>query len=342
VKLSVLPHLSAHVTKFENDDLTGSLHVRFPKTSAPLDARVLIIDAESKDVVETETVQNLAEEHGDVTLDFDPAKEAIVFVVDPKWDYPSGAAAVEGTMKAWVADRCGALPSNVINVSDEEGLYPALTTAPAGSAVKLAAGTFTPPIREWPLPEDERVGTWDTQVLVRNVTLAGAGQSETTLAMRGDEFGSVGLTTVGTVTLRDLTIDAGAFWGVTAIAAKDLILCNVTVQTHGADGVQFSQWPGGGDGFVGIYNSTILFTGSESQTGMDLYCLDESGNIGAEILNSNIAGWYVGVSYTNYTDQTCSVSLATDCQGFSNNELANVMHIECTPPNCTEFVEECP
>ena len=338
----MLPHLSAHVTKFENEDLTGSLHVRFPKTSAPLDARVLIIDAASKDVVESDRVRDLSQEHGDVTLDFDPDKEAIVFVVDPKWGYPSSTAAVKGIMKAWVVDRCGALPSNVIEVSDEDDLHAALTTAPAGSAVKLPAGTFVPSIREWPLPEDERVGTWDTQVLVRNVTLAGAGQSRTTLAMRGDEFGSVGLTTVGTVTLRDLTIDAGEFWGVTAIAAKDLILCNVRVQSQGADGIQFSQWPGGGDGFVGIYDSTILFTGSERHAGMDLYCLDESGSIGAEILNSNIAGWYIGVSYTNYSDETCTISVATDCKGFSNNELANVMHTECTPPDCTEFVEECP
>ena len=341
-QFTLVPPLTAHVTKLTNFDLTGALHVRFPKTSRALDGRVVIIEAGSGDFVGMDTVRDLSKEHGDVTMDFDPNKEAIVLVVDPEWTYPTSTPATVGDVKAWVADRCGSLPSNVIDATDEEELYAALTTAPGGSVVKLPAGTFTPPIRTWPLPEDERVGNWDTQVLVRNVTLAGAGRGQTTLRMRGNEFGSVGLTTVGTATLRDMTIDAGEFWGVTAIAAKDLILCNVTVESSGADGVQFSQWPGGGDGFVGIYDSTITFTGSERHSGMELYCLDESGNIGAEILNSNISGWYVGVSYTDYSEQTCTVSLATDCAGFSNNELANVMYTYCVPPDCTQFDEQCP
>jgi PKD repeat protein len=342
VEFKLLPPLTAHVTKLASFDLTGALHVRFPKTSRALDARVAIVETGSGEFIEMDTVRDLSKEHDDVTFAFDPNKEAIVIVVDPEWTYPPSTTDTVGEWKAWVADRCGSLPSNVIDASDEEELFAALTSAPAGSAVKLPAGTFTPPIRTWPLPEDERVGTWDTQVLVRNVTLAGAGQGQTKLLMRGDEYGSVGLTTVGTVTLRDMTIDAGEFWGVTAIAAKDLILCNVEVETWGADGVQFSQWPDGGDGFVGIYDSSITFTGNERHTGMDLYCLEQSGNIGAEILNSRISGWYVGVSYINYSDQACTVSVATDCAGFSNNELANLMYTYCVPPDCTQFDEQCP
>jgi len=342
VNFTLVPPLTAHVTKLTSFDLTGALHVRFPKTSRPLDGRVVIIEKGSGDFVEMDTVRDLSKEHGDVTMAFDPNKEAIVIIVDGEWTYPTGGAESVGDVKAWVADRCGSLPSNVIDATDEEELFAALTSAPAGSAVKLPGGTFAPPIRTWPLPEDERVGTWDTQVLVRDVTLAGAGQGQTTLQMRGNEYASVGLTTVGRVTLRDMTIDAGDFWGVTAIAAKELILCNVRVESWGADGVQFSQWPGGGDGFVGIYDSTITFTGSERHVGMELYCLDASGNIGAEILNSNISGWYIGVSYTNYSEQTCTVSLATDCAGFSNNELTNVMYTYCVPPDCTQFDEQCP
>ncbi|MDH3200104.1 MAG: hypothetical protein OEM15_04330 [Myxococcales bacterium] len=242
-----------------------------------------------------------------------------------------------------VASACGPIPSNVIDVTDEDELFAALTSAPAGSTVRLPAGTFTPPIRNWPLPEEQNTGEWPTQVLVKNVTLIGAGNGQTTLAMLGDEFGSVGLTTFGDAILRDLEIDAGAFWGVTAIGAKSLTLCNVTVKTDGADGVQFSQWPGGGDGFVGIYDSEIAYLGStERHVGIDLYCLDQSGDISAEIRNSRISGWYVGVSYTNLTTESCSVSLTADCKGFTNNELANVMYTECTPPDCTQFVEECP
>jgi PKD repeat protein len=342
LELQVRPHLTADVLEVESAGVTGVLHVQFPVVSAALDARVFTIDAATNALEDTSIVRDLSMKQADLTFPFDPDKKAEIIVIDPKWTYTSDTNPVKGLIKIWIADRCGQLPSNVIEATDEEELYAALTSAPAGSAVKLPAGTFTPPIREWPLPEDDRVGTWDTQVLVRNVTLAGAGEGQTTLAMRGDEFGSVGLTTVGSVTLRDLTIDAGEFWGVTAIAAKDLRLCNVTVETYGADGIQFSQWPDGGDGFVGIYNSTIRFTGLERHWGMELSCLDQSGNIGAEIFNSKISGWYVGASYTEDSDNSCTVSLATDCNGFTDNELANVMHTECTPGDCTNWVEECP
>ncbi len=285
-------------------------------------------------------MRDLSKEHGDVTLDFDPDKEAIVFVVDPQWSYPSSTTPVTAEMKAWVVDRCGALPSNVIDVTDEDELYAALTTASAGSAIRMSEGTFTPTARTWKLPDDG--GDWPAHVLVKDLTLAGAGKGQTTIAVRGDEFSSVGVTTYGNVTLRDLTIDAGAFAGVTAIAAKDLILCNVAIETYGGDGLYFNQWPGNGDGFLGIYNSSLTYSGSERHAGMDLQCEELSGNLGVEILNSQISGWYIGVSYTNYSYNSCAVSLATDCKGFSSNELANVMHVECTPPDCTDFVEECP
>lgn len=233
VKFNLAAPLTAHVTKLTNLDLTGALHVRFPKTARALDAHVVIIEAGSGDFVQMDTARDLSIEHGDVTMEFDPNKEAVVIVVDPEWTYPSGAADTAVEWKAWVADRCGSLPSNVIEVTDEDELHAALSTHSGGEVIKLSAGTFTPPIRTWPLPEDERVGTWDTQVLVRNVTLAGAGPGQTTLRMRGNEFATVGLTTVGRATLRDLTIDAGDFWGVTAIAAKELILCNVTIECSG-------------------------------------------------------------------------------------------------------------
>jgi len=174
------------------------------------------------------------------------------------------------------------------------------------------------------------------------MTLAGSGKTETTIMVRGDEYRSVGLTTYGSVTLRDLTIDAGVFAGVSAIAAKDVTLCNVTIFTTDGDALYYTQWPGNGDGLLGIYDSELINASSVRHKGADLSCLEESGDIGVEILNSQISGWYVGISYTNYSGSSCSVSLATDCKGFSNNEAANVSHGECTPPDCTDWVEECP
>ncbi len=344
LELQVRPHLTADVLEVESAGPKGTLHVQFPVLSAALDARVFVIDAATNELQDSFTVRDLSKKHNDVTLSFDPDKKAEIIVVDPEWSYASSTTPVKGLITAWVEDACDSLPSNVIDATDEDELYAALTAAPAGSAVRLPAGTFTPPIRDWPLPEEERTGEWTTQVLVKDVTLVGAGEGQTTLAMRGDEFGTVGLTTFGHATLRDLTIDAGEFWGVTAIGAKSLTLCNVTIETRGADGVQFSQWPDGGDGFLGIYDSSITYLGSitERYAGMELSCLEQSGSITAEIRDSNISAWYIGVSYTNYSTDSCSVSLTTDCKGFTDNELANVMHTECTPPDCTDFVEECP
>jgi len=340
VEFSALPHLTAHVTRFESEDLTGTLHVQFPKTSAPLDARVIIIDAETGDLVESDTVQDLSQEHGDVTFDFDPNKEAIVFVVESEWRYPSSTTPIKGSMKAWVVDRCGALPTNVIDVTDDDELYAALSTASGGEVIRMAPGTYRPVPRSWTLPDDW--GEMPAHAFVNNLTLAGSGKGETTLVLRGDDYSSVGVVTYGTATIRDLTIDSGTFPAISAVAAKSLTLCNIFTYTTEDDALYLGQWGVSGGGFLGIYNSSLQYSGDVRHSAMYLQCEETAGNLGVEILNSEISGWYVGVSYTNYSDNTCSVSVATDCQGFSNNELANVMHNECTPPDCAEFVEECP
>lgn len=341
-------HLVTDMIEVQTKELKGTLHVRFERLSDPLDAKVFVLDKASNEVLDSFSVRDLSKEHQDVKLGFDPDKRAVIMVVDPRWDYPSttdpmdDANKIEGTLKAWIEDPCGPLPSNVIDIMPSDDLYVALTTAPSGSVVRLAPGTYTPPIKTWTLPGDG--GEWPTQVLVNGITLAGSGRAETTLSMRGDEYGSVGFTTYGNATLRDLTIDAGAFWGVTAIGAQSLTLCNVDVQTNGADGVQFSQWPGGGNGFLGIYDSSITYLGSASErhAGMELSCLGESGDLAVDIRDSNISRWYVGVSYTNYSESSCITSLSTDCKGFTDNELANVMYTYCVPPDCTNFVEQCP
>lgn len=337
----VLPHLTADLLEIQSKGPEGTLHVRFEQIAEPLDARVFVLDKASNEVQESYTVRDLSKKHEDVKLRFDPDKKAEVLVVDPRWSYPPSPNEANAAFDFWVESPCGPLPSNVIDATDEDELYAALTSAPAGSVVKLPAGTFVPPIRDWPLPEAQGSGEWPTQVLVKDVTLAGAGQGATTLSMRGNEFDAVGMATFGHATVRDLTIDARDFWGLTAIGAKSLTLCNVTIETRGGDAVQFSQWPGGGDGFIGIYNSTLTYTGGDRFSGLLLYCLDQSGNITAEIRDSNISGWYIGVHYGNSTENSCRVSVSTDCKGFGNNDY-NVWHSECSPPDCDPPIEECP
>lgn len=335
-------HLTADMIEVQSKELKGKLHVRFEKIADPLDARVFVLDKANNEVEDSYSVRDLSKEHDDVTMSFDPDKRAIILVVDPRWEYPPSQKKVEGKLKIWIDDPCGAIPANVIEVSNEAELLAALESAPDKSVIRMSAGTFAPTPQDWPLPGDG--GDFPAHVLVNGLTLAGSDEGQTTLSIRGDEFASVGVVTYGNATLRDLTIDAGPFAGVTAIAAKTLNLCNVDVETYGGDGLYFSQWPEGGDGFLGIYDSSFTYTGSMSErhAGMDLSCLEESGNITAEIRDSEINGWYIAVSFTNESYNSCSVNLTTDCKGFYDNELANVMSISCVPGDCTEWVEQCP
>ena len=99
----VLPHLTAQVLKIESSGLTGTLHVRFPVTEVPLDARVLLTDAQSNDALSVFAVRDLSKKHGDVELNFDPDKRAYIFIVDPEWSYPSSATPTKGEIAIWVS-----------------------------------------------------------------------------------------------------------------------------------------------------------------------------------------------------------------------------------------------
>ena len=103
MEFEVLPHLTAQVLKIESSGLTGTLHVRFPVVEAPLDARVLLTDAQSNDALDLFAVRDLSKKHGDVELNFDSDKRAYIFVVDPEWSYPSSATPTKGEIAIWVS-----------------------------------------------------------------------------------------------------------------------------------------------------------------------------------------------------------------------------------------------
>jgi hypothetical protein len=227
----------------------------------------------------------------------------------------------------------------VINVTPDDDLYDALTTAPAGSVILLAPGNYAPPIKEWTLPDDG--GTWPSQALLIDVTLAGAGEGQTTLTMTGDPYGAVGLSTYGSATIRDLTIAAREFWGVSCVNPESVTLCNVTVETYGNDAITWNPWPGRTSSTLTIQESTLSNVGGEQGgTGVYLSCYDEGGHVTADIRNSNIFGWMVGVYYSTSSEESCSVSVSTDCKDFDDNE-SNVYREMCNPPTC-DGQEECP
>ena len=125
-------------------------------------------------------------------------------------------------------DPCGELPSEVIDLTPDDDLFVALTTAPAGSAVRLGPGTYEPPLTQWPTPE---FGPFGANVLVKDLTLIGAGEGQTRIVMTGDAYGGIGLKTYGTATLRNFTIVAGQSEpAIDCLDAKRVTMCNVTVE----------------------------------------------------------------------------------------------------------------
>ncbi len=245
-----------------------------------------------------------------------------------------GTAGTGGT-----SSPCGPLPGNVIQVTADDDLHDVLTAAPGGSVILLAPGNYAPPIHDWTLPDDG--GLWPSQALLVDVTLAGSGEGETTLSMTGDPYGAVGLSTYGSATIRDLTIEAREFWGVSCVNPENVTLCNVTVETYRNDAITWNPWPGRALSSLTVYESTLRNVGSQqSGAGVDLYCYEEGGDIRADIQKSHISGWLSGVSYTLSTEESCTISVSTDCEGFTDNE-SNVLRAMCDPPTC-EAQEECP
>ena len=333
------PHLTADVIQVNSPDLQGTLHVRFTAPSTPLEAKLIVVDEANYDVLDSDGADDTTTKQ-ELTANFGTTDDAYIFVLDPEWNYASSATPVPGKVEVWVEDPCGPLPTNTIDIGPDDDLYGALTTAPAGSVVRLAAGTYTPPQRDWPYPSDgyELPGN----ALVKDLTLVGAGEGETILSMSGSQS-LYGLMTWGDVSLRNMTIDGTTDCiGIAVLSLGDVTLCNLTVRTRGHDGMRVGQWPWGGDGFLGIYDSTLTHLGSGfGFYGVFASCLEEVGDVNVEIRNSTISGWDRGVSYSNRAYESCSTSVSTDCKGFSDNDRGNVIRTECTMTSCDD-IEECP
>jgi PKD repeat protein len=339
MELEVRPHLTADVMHIESYDLTGTLHVRFPVLSAPLDARVILIDRTSAELQSSQTVEDLSQKHGDVEMRFSPDEEAVIFVVDPRWSYSSDTEPIKGEILAWVEDPCGSLPTNVIDIGPSDDLYVALTTAPAGSAVRLAPGTYTPPVKDWPAPE---YGPISANVVVKDLTLVGAGEGQTVLVMNGNPYVGFGFKTYGNATVRNLTIDprdsepAFDCWD-----AKNVTLCNVTIQASATTdyGLIWGPWHGGST-YLSFFDSTLTSPAPQNDPfGMFIQsCYDPPADVVVEIRKSEISGWGEGVSFDN---GTCgSVSVSTDCEGF-DNLYYNVVDWNCSEGTCNP-IELCP
>jgi PKD repeat protein len=335
-------HLTAEAFLVKNLDMEGDLHIKFPVTTGePLDARVVIVDANTSELEEDHIVRDLSKAHADVKVKFDPDKEALIFVADGRWLYSTNPVPTTGDIQVWMEDPCGALPHNVVDITPEDDLFVALTSAPTGSAVRLAAGTYYPPIVQWPTPE---FGPFGANVLVRELTLIGAGEGQTRVVMTGDPYAGLGLKTYGNATLRNLTIDArDSEPAVDCLDAKQVTLCNVTIEASSTTdyGIIWGPWNGGSTS-LSIYNSTLVHPDREHVGfGISLQsCYQPPAIVTAELSLTSVSGWGNGVSWFTGDGECGSISVTADCDGFSNNDY-NVVEWVCTGGVCTAN-EKCP
>jgi hypothetical protein len=228
-----------------------------------------------------------------------------------------------------------------IEVSTEAELQDALRTMSPGSVIKLAAGTYHPPLMQWPTPE---YGPFGANLLVRDMTLVGAGDGQTTIVMTGDPYGGIGLKTYGSATIKNLTIEGReAEPIIDCLDAQHVTLCNVTLEAGSNTdwGLIWGPWNGGGTS-LSLYDCTFAHPNREQMgTAIQLQsCYDPPATVAASLRQTLVHGWGIGVSYDSGSDNCGSISVTTDCDGFSNNDY-NVLESSCGGGSC-DYIEHCP
>ncbi len=343
-------HLTADVLKIGSPNLEGALHLRFPNTpNAPLQARALMLDRATGDVEDVSLIDDLQYGPEDVVFaDFNSDKEAVILIVDARWEYDADDTPITGEIEAWIADPCGSTPPHDIEVSTEAELQNALLTMPAGSVIKVAAGSYSPPAISWPV-NDKGYDTLEAVVLVRDLTLIGAGEEQTTIYVSGGAPDGQ-FFTWNNATLRDLTVEVlreGTFF---SLNAGNITMCNVSVNYLADPGAGYLYAPlTSGTVTLNLYETSITRAAGSTwrNTGVSINAcgdhLTYSPNIVANINESHIAGWTWGVIYETGTLSSCqwTTTVNTDCKGFSN-ELFNVMESRHTSDTEGTTHERCP
>ncbi len=223
-------------------------------------------------------------------------------------------------------DPCGPIPPNAIEVSTTADLVSAAKTP--GAVIQLAPGNYEPSVGSWETPE---YGPFMANLLLRGVTLIGAGEGATTIVLQGGA--DAALYTYGDATLRNLTIDARYNSQIAALDIGHVTMCKVTVNFSSSHswGIILNPWHGG-SASISMYETTLSHPDGVNKMASGLWLQTCSSadpvTMSAEIHDSHISGWYEGVLY--YTgDGSCgSISVNTDCKGFSDNTY-NVNEVHC-------------
>jgi len=210
---------------------------------------------------------------------------------------------------------CGVLPQPVIDVSTSKELAEAVKELKRGGTIRLAAGTYEPPVQTFSDPggafssQYANVFLWDT-------TLIGAGASETEVVLSGSGHG---LTSYGKSGITGLTVTSLGSVGITQ-AGERLDLCEMTFQASAdtsAYAVVVNPWDASA---VELQVTGSKLLGQDNLgTGVDLSPCAGAGvtNITAKIEGSEISGWAEGLEYD---DNCAALTLDAPCSNFKNNK----------------------
>ena len=341
IPFNLKQYLTADVHRVGSPNLDGDLHIRLPNTgSAALQAEILIVNRETGEVEDVKIAPNLANGPVDFVLkDFDSDREAVLLIVDPRWDYDSADTPIKGDVEYWVQDPCGPIPPGGVEVSTTDDLIAAAKNP--GTIIKLAPGEYAPPIGSW---DTDQYGPFDANLLLENITLIGAGEGATTLVLQGGDLAA--LYGYKNTTLRNLTIDAVSGSQVASLDHRNLTICNVTFNfsSNHAWGIILNPWHGGSTSFNMYESSLIHPPGGTRGSGVFLQTCSspDAVNLSATIKESLLSGWYVAVEYYTGYGSCGSISVDTDCSGFSGNTW-NVLESYCPAEGepC-EGIDHCP
>lgn len=238
---------------------------------------------------------------------------------------------------------CPGPTGTIYDVDNVNDMLSALASAGSGDMVRLAQGTYYPPVQIWSSPPD--YSDIHANLVVKNgVILSGSGKDSTTIYISGT-LGS--LFTYGNATLRDLTVrpqGENSWWLIygSGKGTFGLTLCNVAVNGGGymtyGYGVFLQPW-GVGNASLQIIDSSVTCSGCPLVWGIyaDACGTESPTSIDVDVQNTIVSGWENGLYYESGV-WACggTVSVNADCAGFSDN-THNVY--ECTDHG---FIEHCP
>ena len=222
-----------------------------------------------------------------------------------------------------------------MSVANTDELVAALKSAPEGATIRLAAGSYTPPVATWTNPGG---GSDHVSLCLRGKNLVGEGSEATRILLSGT---GAAISVYGKSSLRRVGIKGGDGWTLFVSPGSDFSLCNSTltrnVNKHGY-GIYFQPWEAG-EHLLFVEDSDITCDCAvQEETAIFLDgCGGGAQSIAAFIDGSTISGWEFGVRY--YTENMgceSTISVTGECAQFSSN-THNIVH---TPGG--DYIEDCP